>query len=382
MVSSLYCKHGLIRDFCSPCLAEERRKGTIQIPAVPTRRGASRRGESMSTTEDGRQRRVRPGTAAQVVVASDNKENAPFLDEDARAFKERLGEIPHGTEIHVPVEYIGRFVGQPRKFFRQSSLESLAMSLTQVQNKPIEVRWLPHDPRLFCELVDGERRLRAALIAGLPTLRALVVGIVDEKDQYARSFMANFGHEGHTPLEIADAIDRLLNDDWDVLQIANAFGKKEQWIKNSHRLVRLAPDVRIMMDPSLPTNKRITLLVAAQLVPLNPRFQVLLAKQVIEGGMSTNIARAHIRREATKAGQKAGYRRRSPTKDYGVLQGSVNSMHERMALFLAMQPSEVESIFEHRNPDDRAQMAKDLRKIGSDIGRFVDRFLEPKEVNS
>lgn len=166
------------------------------------------------------------------------------------------GDVDTGSESaggelrELPVDRILRGGYQPRRHFDEAALQELAESIrAQGVVQPIVVR--PTADERF-ELIAGERRWRAAQIAGLETVPALVRDIPDEA-VVAVGLIENLQREDLNPLEAASAIHRLI-EDFGLSQqaAAEAVGRSRTAITNLLRLLDLNDDVqRLIQDGSL-----------------------------------------------------------------------------------------------------------------------------------
>jgi ParB family chromosome partitioning protein len=156
--------------------------------------------------------------------------------------------IPGAAEeaglLEIPVGAIERNPRQPRTLFDAESLESLARSIQEVGVlQPVVVRRLDTG----YELVAGERRLRAARLAGLATIPA-VIRDADDTDSLRDALIENIHRADLGPLELAEAFAELL-DDLGVTQetLADRLGVSRPHIANTIRLLQLPPDVQHLL---------------------------------------------------------------------------------------------------------------------------------------
>jgi ParB family transcriptional regulator, chromosome partitioning protein len=156
--------------------------------------------------------------------------------------------IPGAAEeaglLEIPVGAIERNPRQPRTIFDEESLESLARSIQEVGVlQPVVVRRL----ETGYELVAGERRLRAARLAGLATIPA-VIRDADDTDSLRDALIENIHRADLGPLEMAEAFAELL-EDLGVTQetLAERLGVSRPHIANTIRLLGLPPDVQHLL---------------------------------------------------------------------------------------------------------------------------------------
>jgi len=148
--------------------------------------------------------------------------------------------VAQGPLRHVPVTSISPNQFQPRKAFNDDSLQSLASSVRELGVlQPIIVRPLEGDPSRY-ELIAGERRWRAAGIAGLETVPVLVQDSVNDRLSLEQAVVENLHRVDLHPLEEAAAYQQLI-DEFDLTheQVAQRVGKSRANITNTLRLLQL-----------------------------------------------------------------------------------------------------------------------------------------------
>src|SRR5690606_26748858 len=209
-----------------------------------------------------------PSAAASAGAPTDGRGDAPT---DAR-----------GDEMqHVPVGQLVRGKYQPRVDMRQEALEELAISIRQQGViQPIVVRPLARASAegAHYEIIAGERRWRAAQIAGLATIPALIRRVPDEA-AIAMALIENIQREDLNPLEEARALERLIAE-FGVTheQAAEAVGRSRAAVSNLLRLLELAPEVAEMVE-----KRRLDMGHARALLGIpSRRAQVLAAQKVVE----------------------------------------------------------------------------------------------------
>lgn len=148
------------------------------------------------------------------------------------------------VELNVKRLRPGRF--QPRRTIHESELESLANSIKeQGVLQPIVVRSLGNEGY---EIIAGERRWRAAQVAGLTTVPVIVKDVSD-KAALAIALIENIQREDLNPLEEAIALERLGAEfELSHEQIATAVGKSRTTVTNLLRLLSLRPDVKVLLE--------------------------------------------------------------------------------------------------------------------------------------
>ncbi|HEX2237334.1 MAG TPA: ParB/RepB/Spo0J family partition protein, partial [Gammaproteobacteria bacterium] len=157
---------------------------------------------------------------------------------------------PIGGELRqLPIHSIQRSKYQPRIRMRPEALQELADSI-RVQGlvQPVVVRPLAEDNGGTYELIAGERRWRAAQMAGLDIIPALIKPIPDQAAA-AMSLIENIQRENLNPLEEASAFHRLIEEfSLTHQQVADAVGRSRAAVTNYLRLLELSEPVRQLLD--------------------------------------------------------------------------------------------------------------------------------------
>lgn len=146
-----------------------------------------------------------------------------------------------GNVREIPLDQIDRNVDQPRQRFDEAELEELSQSIaTHGVLEPVIVR--PIQGRY--ELVVGERRWRAAQLAGLEGIPAIVRDL-DDRSAMELALVENLQREDLNPIEEADAFRRLMIE-FDLTQeeVAARVGKKRSTVANRLRLLELEDELK------------------------------------------------------------------------------------------------------------------------------------------
>ncbi len=206
------------------------------------------------------------------------------------------------TLKNIPVELLQRGQYQPRVDMRQDSLEDLANSI-KVQGvvQPIVARPIGNkDGAQRYEIVAGERRWRAAQIAGLAEIPAVVRDVPDES-AIAMALIENIQRENLNPLEEARALDRLIREfDLTHAEAAEAVGRSRASVSNLLRLQDLSEKVKPLLE-----DRQIEMGHARALLAISdPTQQYDAARQVVKKGLSVREAERLVRRMLDKSAGK------------------------------------------------------------------------------
>lgn len=168
---------------------------------------------------------------------------------------------------------------QPRTQIGESELAELAQSIrTQGIMQPLLVRAVGHNQY---EIIAGERRFRAAGMAGLEAVPVLIKN-VDDQTAAAMALIENMQREDLNPLEEAQGLARLITDfSFTHEQAAQVVGKSRSAVTNLLRLTQLSKSVQ-----SLLMSGDIDMGHARALLPIPPAMQIGLAQRVAAQGLS------------------------------------------------------------------------------------------------
>ena len=179
----------------------------------------------------------------------------------------------------------GRY--QPRQAMDSESLEELADSIrAQGIMQPLLVRPIGKSARgIDYEIIAGERRFRAAQLAGLKQV-PVIVREVDDQAALAMALIENLQREDLTALEEAQGIDRLIREfGLTHEQAAKAVGRSRSATTNLLRLLQLPAAVQAMLrDQSIDAGH------ARAILPLAPSQQRALAERIVAEGLSVRDA--------------------------------------------------------------------------------------------
>ena len=199
--------------------------------------------------------------------------------------------IPEGGDMRLlPIDLMQRGRYQPRKDMHPDRLQELADSIrAQGVVQPIVVRPLDNQPGRY-EIIAGERRWRAAQLAGLQEIPAVVRHVPDEA-ALAMALIENIQREALGPLEEAVALQRLAEEFGLTHQeVANAVGRSRAAVSNLLRLIELNEDVKRLLE-----HGDIEMGHARALLALNGRQQSDAARQVVAKKLTVRAAETLVR---------------------------------------------------------------------------------------
>ena len=222
-----------------------------------------------------------------------------------------LGDDVMKTEssgsLSLPISQVESYSGQPRKHFDEESLQELADSITEhgiIQ--PLTVRKLSSG---YYQIIAGERRWRAARLAGLQEVPVIVME-ADDRKAAELAMIDNLQREDLNPMEEAAGFQSLI-ETYHMTQeeAAQRVGKSRSAVTNALRLLGLSPSVRKLVEEN-----NLTAGHARALVPLSPSLQESAANAIIAGGLSVRQTEALVKR--LSAEKKESKKPRSDEVDY------------------------------------------------------------------
>ena len=179
----------------------------------------------------------------------------------------------------LPVSQIESCRNQPRKNFDQEKLEELAESIRQhglIQ--PLTVRKLSSG---YYQIIAGERRWRAARMAGLTDVPAVVVE-ADDRLAMELAMIENLQREDLNPMEEADGFRSLVeNYGMTQEQAAASVGKSRSAVANSMRLLDLSEPLRALVEDG-----KLTAGHGRAILPLPPSLREEAAASIVKSGLS------------------------------------------------------------------------------------------------
>ncbi len=263
-----------------------------------------------------------------------------FLEETENTtdLKDRLT----GGVYDVPVEIINPNPYQPRKYFDQKALEELAAS---VKNngiiQPIVIRQ-GDNSELY--LVAGERRLKAAQIAGLSSIPA----ILTEGNPIEISLIENLQRENLKPVEEAEALEKMINEfNYTQMDVARVIGKARSTVTEILTLNRLPEEIKDECRRA-DISRRVLIEIAKQ---DTPEEMTSLFEKVKAGNLKSESVRKISREDGDG-------KRRTPA---GV------AIEKTRNLYLTLSKLDTSTI----SDDERDQLAQELRFLRDALDKVV-----------
>ena len=252
------------------------------------------------------------------------------LDALLGTHEELISSSTDGTSLQMlAVDLIQRGQFQPRQDFNATALEELADSIrAQGMVQPIVVRLLPG--KRSYEIIAGERRWRAAQIAGL---HEVPVVIKDVPDQTAMciALIENIQRQDLNPLEEAQALSRLIQEFGMTHEVvAESVGRSRSSVTNLLRLLELTEEVKTLLIKG-----ELEMGHARALLALSKDEQVHTARQIAKRGLSVRETEALVKRIQSGTSSK----KKTSKKVDSNIRKLENELSERLGASVSIRPS-------------------------------------------
>ncbi len=194
------------------------------------------------------------------------------------------GDFVMGAVAQVPIEHIEPNPFQPRTNFNEEELAELALSIQQQGIiQPVTVRKMGHDRY---QLISGERRLKAAKVAGLTEIPAYI-RVANDEQMLEMALVENIQREDLNPIEIAVSYRRLLEEcHISQEELSRKVGKDRSTISNYIRLLRLPQEIQDAISHGSVTMGHARALITVD----DPAKQLALLDMIIRSELSVRQA--------------------------------------------------------------------------------------------
>lgn len=258
-----------------------------------------------------------------------------------------MDDVPaRGTSAinEIPLESITPNPEQPRTFFDDEALEELAASVRQLGIiQPISLRKTGVDSY---QIIAGERRYRAAMMAGLTTVPAYIRS-ANEAELTEMALIENIQREDLNAIEIALTFRKLI-DRYQLTQeqLSERIGKKRATIANFLRLLRLPAEVQLGLR-----DKRVDMGHARALLTISdPLLQLKLYNEILRQGLSVRRVE-----ELAKQYEEGAQRPAAPKKeagDYDVLKRHLSNAFRTPVQFTCDKQGRGRITFQFKNENE------------------------------
>lgn len=230
---------------------------------------------------------------------------------------------PADQILHLDVESLEAGAFQPRRTFEEDALIELVSSIREKGVlQPLLVRKHPQKDGMY-EIVAGERRYRAAKIAGLKEVPVIVKDF-DDRTTLEVALIENLQRENLNPLEEAEGYKRLLDEfQYTQEELSKVVGKSRSFVANQMRLLDLPNTLKKMVEA-----RQLTAGHARAL--LNAKNPEALAHQVITKGLNVRQTEKLAMTEGEKQARKPAQQKEAPVykkdNDIMVLENELSSL--------------------------------------------------------
>jgi len=219
-----------------------------------------------------------------------------ILRDHSAGIENITAEKPSET-TKVPIALVDANPFQPRKFFNEDSLRELAESIKQ--HGILEPVLLRKKSERY-QIVSGERRIRAARIAGLSEIEARIFDLLSDKTMAEWAIIENIQREDLDPIETASSYQQLLNSyGYTHEDLAERLSKSRTAVTNTLRLLNLPEQVKKWIGEG-----KLSAGAARSLLSPNVGDPIRAAKDIIEKGLS--VREAELLTQEPKKKKKGG----------------------------------------------------------------------------
>ena len=258
----------------------------------------------------------------------------------------------------LPISEIESCQNQPRKSFDQEKLEELADSIRQhglIQ--PLTVRKLSSG---YYQIIAGERRWRAARLAGLEEVPAVVIEADDQKAMEL-AMIENLQREDLNPIEEAQGF-RVLIDTYGMTQeqAAESVGKSRSAVANALRLLDLHFSIQRLVE-----NGQISAGHARAILPLSPPLRVKAVKEIEKSGLNVRQTEKLVKMLLAHGEEEPVKEKKSPAEvDYAVEAAKSLSTRLGRACRISQGKKKGKIEIEYYGMDDLNDLLEALEKLG------------------
>ena len=274
----------------------------------------------------------------------------------------------------IPIDEIRPDPNQPRRYFKKSALEELARSIELVgQLTPIAVRRLPDKvDRHRYEIIDGERRWRACRLAQRANVKATIEEApLTEQQRHLLSTISNFHREGHTHIEISDAVHFQRQQGISVEVLTENLARSKEWIYQYLSLQRLAPELRDKMHPEMPKETQLRFSEAVVLSSLEPQQQIDAYRKAVKLDFGERLRFLRSRAAAIQGKERLG---RPPhvSERRETLEKSIAALCRQIDSALELKDRDFEAMIRTTEPAKLQRFLTRIEKLRADVCVMAD----------
>jgi len=233
--------------------------------------------------------------------------SSKFLGKGLAELHKEMGQIPDISVLTglervvvkpIPLVQISANPDQPRKQFKEQELQELSESIKEKGVlSPILLRTVQNKPYLY-EIVAGERRYRAAQMAGLTEIPAIVKTMTSQNAMEI-ALIENVQRENLNPIEEAEGYKNLMEKcDYTIADVSKLIGKSESHIRNLMRITSLPESVKEMVRNGILSASHARTIAVSD----NPEQ---LAHDIVNNKLSVTDTQNQVKRVARKKTSRA-----------------------------------------------------------------------------
>ncbi|NLN93638.1 MAG: ParB/RepB/Spo0J family partition protein [Candidatus Hydrogenedens sp.] len=220
-----------------------------------------------------------------------------------------------GVLMHLNPEMIKPNPRQPRKYFNEEALEELAES---VKNDGVQEPLIVRKVGDSYEIVCGERRCRAAVMAGLETVPVICRPIADQ-EMLKFGIIENIQREDLNAIELAQAYKELMDEyEWTQEELSREVGKKRATVTNTLRLLQLPEGIQQQVADGLLSMGHARALLSLA----STTEQLALARRIISQGLSV--------RQAEQMVSQRSENKKRPSRQKAEKEPHIKDLEERL----------------------------------------------------
>ncbi len=264
----------------------------------------------------------------------------------------------------IPIEQISPNPEQPRSNFDEDSLQELASSIKELGIiQPITLRSIGADSY---QIISGERRFRAAKIAGLDSVPAYV-RTANDAEITEMALIENIQREDLNAIEIALTFKKLI-EQYNLTQerLSERIGKKRATVANFLRLLKLPAEVQLGLR-----DKRIDMGHARALLAVEkPSLQLKLYNETLKKGLSVRqveaLAKVYNEKGQEAGGEQEAQPKRLTDKDYDILKKHLSASFNTQVKFSCDAKGKGKITFPFNNEEELERLINIFDRIKND----------------
>lgn len=261
----------------------------------------------------------------------------------------------------IPVGQISPNPDQPRSSFDEESLEELAMSIRELGIiQPLTLRSTGADSY---QIISGERRFRAAKMAGLDTVPAYV-RTANDSEMTEMALIENIQREDLNAIEIALTFKKLI-EQYNLTQerLSERIGKKRATIANFLRLLKLPAEVQLGLRDKMIDMGHARALLAVE----KPSLQLKLYNETLKKGLSVRqveaLAKQYNEKGETATESESGEHKRLTNRDYDILKNHLSATFHTPVKFSCDAAGKGKITFPFQNEEELERLISIFDKL-------------------